>query len=187
MKSGDDITVLLDRARLGDDEARQQVLPLAYARLRELAAGRMRRVRSEHTLQATALVHEAYIRVWGKDASFENRAHFYFVASRAMRDILVEHARKKDRPKHGGVAEKVSLDEATLAFDGPSEEIIALDEALKKLERQSQRQYDLVMLRFFGGLTSAEAAKAIGISERTAERDWRFARVYLHTLMTAAS
>ena len=180
MSGPPEITVLLKQARGGDAEAMNAVLPLVYQKLRDLANAKMRRASAGHTLQPTALVHEAYLRVLGDEASIENRAHFFFVASRAMRDVLVDHARKKAASKRGGDQVFVSADDIVITLDTPADELLAIDQALKRLEAESPRQHDLVLLRFFGGFTISEAAEVLGISERTAERDWRFARAFLH-------
>lgn len=179
----DSITVLFKKARDGDEEAMNAVLPLVYRKLRELAISRMKGAQPGHTLQPTALVHEAYLRLLGNDATFENRGHFFFVASRAMRDVLVEHARKKAASKRGGDRVLVSAEEIVITLDMPADELLSIDQALKLLESESPRQHDIVLLRFFGGFTVAEAAGVLGISERTAERDWRFARAFLHAAL----
>lgn len=159
-------------------------MPLVYEQLKHLAAIKMRSQSEGHTLQPTALVHEAYMKALGGEGDFENRRHFFFVASRAMRDVLVDHARKKSAAKRD--KERLVVEEADLAIGvgNTVEEMLALDQALSKLEASSKRQHDLVMLRFFGGLTSPEAAQLLDISERTAERDWRFARAYLHKTLS---
>lgn len=187
MVKSTDITVLLKRAREGDPGAKQAVLPVVYDALRELANSKMRRVQSGHTLQPTALVHEVYLRIMGDDADFENRAHFFFVASRAMRDILVDHARQKASAKRGGDQVFVSTDDIVITLDMPADELLAIDQAMKRLEEESPRQHNIVLLRFFGGFTTSEAARALGIGERTAERDWRFARAFLHSVLSKAA
>ena len=182
-----EITALLTRAREGDEDAKAELLPMVYDSLRQLAAAKMRRAYRGQTLQPTALVHEAYLRALGGQASFENRRHFYFVAARAMRDILVEHARRAVSAKRGGDWVKVSAEDIEMSFDAPPEELLALDQALQKLERDNPRQHELVLLRFFGGMSAAEAAQTLGIGARTAERDWRFARSYLHKLLSPSA
>ncbi|MEQ9498067.1 MAG: ECF-type sigma factor [Deltaproteobacteria bacterium] len=187
MRPQEEITVLLQKAREGDAAAGEALLPIVYEQLRQLAAAKMRKQSDGHTLQPTALVHEAYMRALGNMEDFENRRHFFFVASRAMRDILVDHARKKSASKRGGDQVFVSNEDIAIGIESTADDMLALDQALTKLEGLSQRQHDLVMLRFFGGLTSPEAAKALDISERTAERDWRFARAYLHKTLSEAN
>lgn len=148
-----------------------------------MAAAKMRNGPPNHTLQPTALVHEAYLRVLGGDADFDNRAHFFFVASRAMRDILVEHARAKARKKRGGDQRRVSAENLELAVEAPAEELLALNQALEVLESEHPRPHQIVLMRFFGGLTGQECAELLGVTERTVERDWRFARARLHALL----
>ena len=182
-----DLTQLLEKAREGDTDANAAIMPLVYAKLREIASGKLRKYAPGHTLQPTALVHEAYLRALGKEASFENRRHFFYVAARAMRDILVEHARAAGSAKRGGDQVFVSVDDIQISFDSSIEELVALDEALTLLEQDSPRQYQLVMLRYFAGMSSGEAADVMGVGMRTAERDWRFARAYLHEALTRSS
>ena len=178
------ITMLLKAASEGDSRAAAELLPLVYQELREVAEARMRKVPPGQTLQPTALVHEAYLRVVGDgDSDFENRGHFFFAAARAMRDILVEQARRKSRLKHGGDKQRVSTDNLAVAIDAPAEDILALTEALEQLERDYPRKHQLIMLRFFAGLTEAEAADIMDIDASTARRDWRFARAWLHRVL----
>lgn len=181
------ITQLLQRAREGDGDATNQLLPLVYRNLRQLAAAKMKQAGPGQTLQPTALVHEAFLRSLGADTSFENRRHFFFVAARAMRDILVEQARRTASAKRGGDQVKVSADDLEIAVDTPAEELIALHEALHRLEVQSPRSHEIVLLRFFGGLSAAEVAETLGVGLRTVERDWRFARAYLHEVLASSS
>ncbi|MCA9305755.1 MAG: sigma-70 family RNA polymerase sigma factor [Phycisphaerales bacterium] len=179
-----EITQLLEAVRGGDQQAAESLLPMVYDQLRSLAASRMRGQPQGHTLQATALVHEAYMRVVGEaDPGWENRGHFFFAAARAMRDILVEQARRKSARKRGGDRKRVSDEGLAVAIDAPIEDMLALNEALRSLEWEYPRKYRLVMLRFFAGLTCAQAAEMLGITERTAERDWRFARAHLHAAL----
>ena len=181
MNDATKLTDLLQRARSGEVDAEAQILPLVYRELRAIAASKMRGMDQNHTLQPTALVHEAYLRVLGDVSSFENRAHFFFVAARAMRDILVEHARKKRRLKRGGDLVHVSANNLTVAIDAPAEDILALDKALDELQAISDRAYRLVMLRFFAGLSKEQAAETLQISARTGDRDWRMAKAFLRT------
>ena len=174
------ITLLLQAASEGDSQAASDLLPLVYKELRSVAEARMRKVPPGQTLQPTALVHEAYLRVVGdEDSSFQGREHFFFVAARAMRDILVEQARRKASRKHGGEHRRVSADNLAIAIEAPAEDMLALNEALDQLERDYPRKHQLVMLRFFAGLTEAEAADIMGVDARTARRDWRFVRAWL--------
>lgn len=178
------LTVLLKRAREGDAEAMEEVIPRVYSELRTIAKAKMRNVSPGDTLQPTALVHEAYLRVLGADASFENRAHFFFVAARAMHDIIVENARRKGAIKRGGDQVRVSTENLSIAVDAPADDMLALSQALEKLEEEYPRPHSVVMLRFFVGLTGKQAAELLEITERTADRDWLFAKVYLHNLLT---
>lgn len=180
MSGANPITRLLNAASGGDSSAASHLLPLVYEELRALAAARMRKAPPGYTLQATALVHEAYLRVAGDgEASFENRKHFFFVAARAMRDILVEEARKKASLKRGGDRKRVGMENLSLPIEAPAEDMIALSESLDRFKQKYPRKHQLVMLRFFGGATEAAAAELIGVDERTARRDWRFARAWL--------
>jgi len=173
------VTELLGRVSSGDRAATDELFPLVYDELRRLAAGAMAGERANHTLQATALVHEAYLRLVGPDSGWENRAHFFGAASRAIRRILVDHARAHESLKRGGDWERVTLDvqavDASAAID-----LIALDEALGALGAIDAGMARLVELRFFGGLTVEQAAETLGISPATAAREWKFARTWLH-------
>ncbi len=174
------ITRLLKLAGDGDSRAAADLLPLVYDELRAVAASRMQKVAPGQTLQPTALVHEAYLRVVGdEDSDFENRGHFFFVAARAMRDILVEQARHKASLKKGGHRQRVSGENLALAIEAPAEDMLALDEALDALQHDYPRQHELVMLRFFAGMTIEQAAEVLEVDVRTAARDWRFAKAQL--------
>lgn len=174
------ITMLLDAAAAGQAQASIELLPLVYEELRRLADSHLRRTPG-HTLQATALVHEAYLRLIGKEAlTWQSRGHFFFAAARAMRDILVEHARGKLSLKRGGGRAKLDIDQLQVALETPPEELIALDEALRRLEESDPQSHKLVMLRFFAGLTEVQAAEALGMSERTVRREWQYVRARLH-------
>ena len=173
-----EVTRLLDAAKQGDGSAREALMSLVYEELRGLARARMAREKAGQTLQPTALVHEAWLRL-GDELSFENRAHFFGAASEAMRRILVEAARRKLRKKHGGELQRVELEEEELPSPLPDEELLALDEALDRLTEIDGRSAEVVKLCFFVGLTQEEAARELGISLSTAERLWRFARVWL--------
>ncbi len=182
------ISLLLKAASDGDSEAARDVLPLVYRELRSLAAARMRAIAPGQTLQPTALVHEAYLRIVGDDESqFATRDQFFFVAARAMRDILVEQARRKSRLKHGGAMHRVDSDQLSVAIDAPADDMLALNEALEELESDHPRMHKLVMLRFFAGLTEADAAGILGVNPSTAQRDWRFVRGWLYERLATDS
>jgi len=174
------ITQLLIDWSHGDEQALDQLTPLVYDELRKMARTYLRRERSDHTLQATALVHEAYLRLIDQHSvSWQNRAHFFGIASQMMRRILVNHALARAAEKRGGGAEKLSLDE-TVSFPNQREiDLIALDEALKELERLDPQQTRVVELRFFGGLSIEETAEALRISPATIKREWATARLWL--------
>ena len=185
MSSAEDITRLLAAARDGDPKALGRLLPLLYAELRALAEGYMRQERPDHTLQPTALVHEAYLRlVDQKSVRWQDRGHFFAVAAQAMRRILVDHARGHHRQKRGGGRDRVNLDAASRRTSGLSPgrdiDIVALDEALTKLADKDRLKADLVSLRYFAGLTVEQAAEILGISRATADRYWAYARAWLY-------
>jgi RNA polymerase sigma factor (TIGR02999 family) len=173
--------ILSDLAR-GDAHAAGQLLPLVYEELRKLAAARMAEEAPGNTLDATALVHQAYLRLVGPAdaARWDDRGHFFAAAAEAMRRILVEAARRKRRVKHGGGRRRVALDAAAPAEPDPRHDLIALDAALTRLEYEDPQAAKLVELRHFAGMSVAEAALALGISPRTADRLWSFARAWLH-------
>jgi RNA polymerase sigma-70 factor, ECF subfamily len=174
------ITQLLDRARGGDEPAAGILVPLVYGEMRRIAASCLRRERPGHTLQATALVHEAYLRLLKDEhLSFQNRAHFLGIAARAMREILVEHARARDAAKRGGERHRITLDEAIAATGGQNVDVLAIHEALERLAALDAQHARLVELRFFGGLTNEEAAEALGVSVATIKRTWAVARAWL--------
>jgi RNA polymerase sigma factor (TIGR02999 family) len=177
------VTRLLDAAAAGDRTAAADLLPLVYDELRALAAARMSAEAPGHTLDATALVHEAYLRLVG-DQQFEGRGHFFAAAAEAMRRILVDAARRKRRAKHGGNYQRVELDAAAVAAPSPHEDLVALDEALTQLSVEDPQAARLVELRHFAGLTIPESAQVLGISSRTADRLWAFARAWLHREIT---
>jgi RNA polymerase sigma factor (TIGR02999 family) len=176
-----DVTRLLDAAAAGDPHAAAELLPLVYDELRKLATVRMAEERPGQTLQATALVHEAYLRLVGPaDApKWGGRGHFFAAAAEAMRRILVNRARDKGREKRGGGRERVDLDRVLAADQASDEELVAIDDALQELARRNGPCAELVKLRFFTGLTLDEAATAMGIARRTANRYWAFARAWL--------
>ena len=172
---------LLSAIQQGDPHAASQLLPLVYDELRRLAAHRLAHEAPGQTLQPTALVHEAYLRLVNvKDPQcWDGRGHFFAAAAEAMRRILVESARRKRRLKHGGGLARLPLEEAELLAPEPSEDVLALDEALTELAATDRAAADLVQLRYFGGLSIPDAAQALGVSPRTAERLWAFARAWL--------
>jgi RNA polymerase sigma factor (TIGR02999 family) len=175
-----DLTALLAGAQAGDPRSAAELLPLVYAQLKELARARMAGQPAGQTLQPTALVHEAYLRVAEKsDVSWEGRRHFFFAAARAMRDILVEQARRRSRQKHGGGLRREELAEDALAFAEPEGDVLRLHEALEELEQQDPDKARIVMLHCFTGLSLAETAEVLGQSERTLYRQWRFIKVWL--------
>mgnify|MGYP001097426988 CR=1 FL=1 len=175
-----DVTRILTAIEQGDARAADQLLPLVYEELRRLAAQKMSQERPGQTLQATALVHEAYIRLVGSDArDWSGRTHFFAAAAEAMRRILIENARRKNRLKHGGARQKVDFDDASVVIAGPSDDIIALDEALSKLALEDPVKADLVKLRYFAGLTIEQTAGILDISRATADRYWSYSRAWL--------
>ena len=175
-----DVTCLLLAWNQGDQAALDQLLPMVYDELRKLARSYLRRERSDHTLQATALVHEAYLRLIDQNqVTWQNRAHFFGIAAQMMRRILVNHALAKRTDKRGGLQQKLSLDEAISFADKRELDLIALDDALKGLEEVDPKKSRLVELRFFGGLTIEETAEVFGVSHATVERDWRTAKAWL--------
>ncbi len=177
-----DVTRILSQIESGDPSAAEQLLPLVYQELRHLAAARLSREKSGQTLQSTALVHEAYLRLVGGASGqhWNSRGHFFGAAAEAMRRILVNRARDKQRLKRGGGRQRLDLDHVQLALDTKGEELIALDDALEVLFREDPQSAELVKLRFFAGLTHAEAAAALGITRRVADRQWAFARAWLY-------
>lgn len=179
-----DITRILDEVKEGDPRATDRLLATVYDELRRLAARKFSRERPGQTLQATALVHEAYLRLLGNAAGpFENSAHFFAAAAEAMRRILIEAARRKNRLKRGGGQQRREVDEADIVITQDPVDLIALDEALEKLAREDERKAELVKLRFFAGLTVEQAGRVLGISRATADRYWTFARTWLFNEM----
>lgn len=178
--SSSDVTGLLHELQQGDQDAFERLLPLVYDELHRIAARYMARQQGGHTLQATALLHEAYLRMVNQEEKqWQNRAHFFAVAATAMRHILVDHARARNRDKRGGDALKVSLDEALGKANDQALEIAALDDALTHLATFDPQQSRIVELRFFGGLTMEEIAEVLSVSLSTVEREWRMARAWL--------
>jgi len=175
------VTQLLDRWNHGDPKALDELMPLIYEELRKMAKRYMNQQNPGHTLQTTALIHEAYPRmVKLKEKHFENRAHFFGVAAQAMRHILVDYARTRHTDKRGGGARPISLEEAALVTQERAAELVAFDDALKDLEKLSKRQSRVVELRYFGGLSVEETATVLGVSSDTVMRDWSMAKTWLH-------
>ena len=176
-----DITVLLDRVAAGDRQSTDRLLEAVYDQLRKIAQQHMKDEKPGHTLEATALVHEAYLRlVRNKELKWSSRAQFYVAAARAMQRILVEHARKKNRLKRGGDRRPVASNVLDLASDENLEDVVALNEAINRLEGEDARAALVTRLRFYAGLTVEETAKAMKVSERTVMREWAYARAWLH-------
>lgn len=175
-----EITRLLQQASAGDDDAVGRLMPLVYDELRRLAAYHLRRERKDHTLQATALVHEAYLRLIKQDqVNWENRTHFFGVAAQSIRRILVDHARGHNRLKRGGDRQRAELNEHLAHAERSNIDLVALDEALTELGLRNERAAKVVELRFFGGLTREEVAEYMGVAVRTVADDWRYARAWL--------
>ncbi len=176
-----DVTQILSRIESGDPSAAEQLLPLVYNELRRLAAAKLAHEKPGQTLQATGLVHEAYIRLVdvAQAQHWNSRGHFFAAAAESMRRILVDSARRKKSAKGGGQFERIELDEGQLATPGRNVDLIALDEALDKLAARDPRKAELVKLRFFAGLSICQAADALGISESTADADWAYAKSWL--------
>jgi RNA polymerase sigma factor (TIGR02999 family) len=180
MKPSDDVvTELLASARVGDDAAQREVVAATYDELRTLASRVLRRERRGHTLQTTALVHEAYLRLAkARGSAFASREHFFALAARTLRRVLVDHARARAARKRRGDSERISVETGIDA--GPSLDLVALDEALERLERVGPRQARVVDLRFFGGMSVEETARSLGVSPATVKRDWELARAWLY-------
>jgi len=175
-----DVTRILEAIQAGQPQAAEKLLPLVCEELRRIAAAKMAQEQPGQTLQATALVHEAYLRLVGSDEPhWEGRRHFFGAAAEAMRRILVENSRRKKRPKCGGGLERVDLEEIQLSDTLPSEQMLALDDALTRLAETDPEAAELVKLRFFAGLTEGQTAELMGISRRTAARSWAYARAWL--------
>ena len=176
-----DVTQLLNAIDAGDATAAEQLLPLVYDELRRLAARRMAQEQPGQTLQPTALVHEAWLRLVGdENPRFEGRGHFFAAAAEAMRRILIDRARQKLSLKRGARPERVNLDELEVAVAADDDTLLAVDEAMAKLAQEDPDSAAFIQLRFYAGLTNAEAAQALGIPERTARRHWSFARAWLY-------
>jgi RNA polymerase sigma factor (TIGR02999 family) len=180
-----DVTRILSQIEQGDGQAAEQLLPLVYEELRKLAAQRMAQEKPGQTLQATALVHEAYIRLVDveKAQHWDSRGHFFSAAAEAMRRILVNRAREKGRLKHGGDRNRLDFDGLEIAVNDPGREVLVLDDVLERLAAEDPESAHLLELRFFAGLTMEQAASALGMSRRTAFRCWTFARAWLYQQM----
>lgn len=175
-----EVTKLLFQMRHGDERAAEQLMPIVYNELRRIAAGIMRSERPGHTLQPTAVVHEAYLRMMGGAVSPENRAHFFAIAGRSMRQVLIDHARRKLAEKRGGdMHQRVELADEFALTEQQSAEVLALHEALERLQKLDERQARIVEMHYFGGNEVVEIAQALGIGERTVKRDLQTARLFL--------
>ncbi len=183
-RASNEVTTILAAIRRGDEKAADELLPVVYDRLRRLAQQMMSQEKPGQTLQATALVHESYLRLLGDDSSWDDRRHFYAAAARAMRRILVERARRHGRIKHGAGRKRVDLDDANAVAERESVDLVALDEVLRRLEKEEPRAAQVVMMRFYAGLSEEDAAEALDISVRTVWRDWNYAKAWLRDAMT---
>ena len=176
-----DVTEILQEWREGNAHASERLFPLVYEELRRQARRQLSRERADHTLQPTALVHEAYMRMVDQTSpQIENRAHFFGFASRVMRQILVDHAREHKAEKRGGAAQRLSLNDLDLLPEQSAADMLELDEALKGLEAIDERKCRVVDMRFFGGLKESEIAEVLGVTEKTVRRDWQFAKLWLY-------
>jgi RNA polymerase sigma factor (TIGR02999 family) len=180
-----DVTAILQDWRQGNAEALPRLLEAVYAELRRLARHYLSQERAGHTLQPTALVHEAYMKLVDQRVSWQNRAHFFAVAAQAMRRVLVDHARSHLAQKRGGAQERVTLSAAEALGTAPEVDLVALDTALEKLGRLDPRQSQIVELRYFGGLTNEETAEALGISPATVKREWTVAKAWLRNALSS--
>jgi RNA polymerase sigma-70 factor (ECF subfamily) len=175
------VTQLLIKWRNGDTTALDQLVPLVYEELRRLAKRSMGRERRDHTLQTSALINEAYLRLADQStANFQNRAHFFAVAAQVMRNILIDHARSYQYEKRGGGAQRVSLDSSITLTEERAAELVALDDALRSIAAVDPRKSEIIELRFFGGLNIDETAEVLGLSPTTVQREWRAAKAWLH-------
>jgi RNA polymerase sigma factor (TIGR02999 family) len=181
-----DVTRILERVERGDPQAAHELLPLVYDELRKLAAHKMAEEAPGQTLQPTALVHEAWLRLAGANQQWRGRGHFFAAAAEAMRRILIDRARKRSRERHGAGLQRVNLDSIDLATTSEDATLLALDDALAKLAAEAPEKAELVKLRYFTGLSIADAARALGISDATAKRHWAYARAWLYCELTRA-
>ena len=175
-----DVTHILIEASRGNPQATDELLPLVYEELRRIAAARMAQEAAGQTLQPTALVHEAWLRMVGEGArTWQNRAHFFGAASEAMRRILIDNARRKSRLKRGGDQQRIDLEDLDLAAASPDDKILMIDEALERLKAEDEEKGRIVVMKFFGGLTNQEVAQNLGVTERTVERQWAYAKAWM--------
>jgi RNA polymerase sigma factor (TIGR02999 family) len=181
-----EVTRILMAVEQGDSRALDRLLPAVYRELRQLAARKLSHEKPGQTLQATALVHEAYLRLVGVEGqTWKSKTHFFATAAEAMRRILIENARRKHRLKRGGERQRVDLEEGEVSVDEPSQDLLAVDEALTKLAQTDKEKAELVKLRYFAGLTIEQAAEVLGISPTTAKREWTYARAWLYRCITS--
>jgi RNA polymerase sigma factor (TIGR02999 family) len=185
MSSPEAVTLLLQQWSDGNKDALDQLMPVVYGQLRKLAAHSLRGERPDHTLRATELVHEAYLKLIDSDIPWQNRVHFYAVAAKVLRHILVDHARAHRREKRGGDAERIPLDEAVVVGPEASAEVVGLDDALKRLAVNDERKSQIVELAFFGGMTREEIAAILKISDKTVQRELRVAKAWLYRELKA--
>lgn len=185
VSTADNLTSLLVEWREGDEAALERLMPLVYDQLRSMAHRYVQRERDGHTLQTSALVNEAYLRLAGQKVGWQNRAHFFAVSARVMRHILIDHARRRRYTKHGGDAQQIPIEEASAMTMERATELIALEEALEELARLDQRKSEVVELRYFGGLSLEETAEVLKISLMTVRRDWRAAKAWLYRRLKA--
>src|SRR5688572_3383931 len=185
MAAPNEVTEILQEWRAGNRAASERLFPLVYDELKRQARKHLRRERPDHTLQPTALVHEAFLRIVDQTSpAIENRVHFFAFASRIMRQILVDHAREHNAAKRGGAAQRLSVADIDLLPDEGAADMLELDEALRKLETIDERKSQVVDMRFFGGLKESEIAEAMGVNEKTVRRDWQFAKLWLYRELT---
>ena len=179
--AANEVTTILAAINRGEENAADELMPIVYNRLRRLAQQMMGSEKPGQTLQATALVHEAYLRLLGdgQEPTWQDRRHFYAAAAQAMRRILVERARRHSRIKHGGGRKRLALDDVEAAIDSESVDLVAVDEALRRLEKEDARAAQVVMLRYFAGLSVEDTAQALEIAPRTVRRDWTYAKAWL--------
>lgn len=182
-----DITQILQAIARGDSCASDELFPVVYEELRKLAAARMARESNTQTLQPTALVHEAWLRLTGNnDRTWQNRAHFFGAAAEAMRRILIDNARRKSRLKRGGSLTRVDLEELEIAAATPDDKTLLVNEALEEFQKVDPEKARIVLLKYFGGLTNQEIAEGLGVTERTVERHWAFAKAWLYQNVSAS-
>ena len=181
LKRVSEVTLILERVQQGDPKAAEELLPLVYGELRKLATAKMAHEAPGQTLQQTALVHEAWLRLTAEEnVKWDGRAHFFSAAAEAMRRILIERARRKSAEKRGGRWQRIDLDQVDLATDADDDTLLLVNESLDKLAEEDSKAAEIVRLRFFGGLTLEEAGRVLGVTDRTAKRYWAFARAWLY-------